>query len=161
MGAGAVDTQPFCSSHTSVCPSVDTPIALALGDMFQPRGTMSGLEVGKGRVRPHARGVFFAPIVGPAQVRALLLQQKHGSKTPKSGKVAATVVCAASGCPFTVSLRARAGGSAEITNINLQHTCGGNEHRKRELSVKLLREIVPGLDALRGQGHHGDGRQVR
>jgi hypothetical protein len=88
------------------------------------------------------------------------MQHKHESKTPKSGTEAATVACAAKGCSFTVSLRARDGRCAQITSANLTHTCGGNEHRKRELSSTLLREMVPGLAALRGQGKPGDGKQV-
>ncbi len=72
-----------------------------------------------------------------------------------------TVVCAAAGCSFSVSLRARDDDVAEITTSSLVHSCAGNEHRKHELPFTLLREIVPGLDALCGQGKRGDGKQVR
>jgi hypothetical protein len=96
-----------------------------------------------------------------AQLRGLLFTQQGGFKTTKSNSKAATIACADTGCSFRINLRAREDGSAAISSMITAHTCGGNVHRTRELAVPLLRAALPELEDFRGQGHRGDGAQVR
>ncbi len=85
---------------------------------------------------------------------------KGGYLTPKSNLEVVTMHCADEDCSFRINMRSRKGGVAEVTGLCLKHTCGGNAQRQREPTAKVLRQTVPGLENMLGQGHRGDGKQV-